>query len=148
MRSVRNIAHPENLPELGTKEAAVESCASLIAGMAGQPEAIMHYWLDLYYQVRLAYEIEEEQRRRREGVKLDAEQFKRTMDALRRMSEGAAAAATAEGDTQDAEKEAPAPEAPAEGEAAGSAEAGEEAGAERSAPPPGSRRANLRASSR
>lgn len=58
MRSVRNVAHPEDLPELGTPEAAVESCVSLIAGMTGQPEKIVHYWLDLYFQVRLVYERE------------------------------------------------------------------------------------------
>lgn len=133
MRSVRNISHPEDLPELGSRQAAVESCVSLIAGMCGQPEAIIHYWLDLYYQVRLAYEVEEEQRRRRKGIKLDTEQLNRALDALGRMSERAVAAA--KGDTQDAEKEEAAPEAPAEGEAASEAEAEEEQGAERSAPP-------------
>ena len=138
MRSVRGAAHPEELPELGTREAAVESCVSLIAGMASQPEAVMHYWLDLYYQVRLAYEIEEEQRRRRAGVKLDAERIKEVLETLRHENERSDTAT--EGEAQDAEKEAPAPEAQAEGEAAAEAEAGEEAGAERSAPPPGSRR--------
>lgn len=132
MRSVRNINHPEDLPELGSRQAAVESCVSLIAGMCGQPEAIIHYWLDLYYQVRLAYEIEEEQRRRHKGVKLDADQLNRAMEALRQAT---VRHTTTEGDAQDAEKEAPAPEAPAEGEAAATAEAEEEAGAERSAPP-------------
>lgn len=146
MRSVRGVAHPEDLPDLGTREAAVESCVSLIAGMCGQSEAIIHYWLDLYYQVRLAYEIEEEQRRRRVGIKLDTEQINRALDALGRMSERAAA--PVKGDAQDVEKEEAAPEAPAEGEAAATAEAEEEAGAERSAPPPESRRTSLRASSR
>lgn len=58
MKSVRNIANREELPELGSKEAAVLSCVSLIAGMCGQPEAAIAYWLDLYYQVRCAYEAE------------------------------------------------------------------------------------------
>ena len=34
----------------------MRSCVSLISGMSGQPEKVMAYWLDLYYQVRLLYE--------------------------------------------------------------------------------------------
>ena len=58
MQSVRRVLNPEELPEIGTPEAAVCSCVSLISGMCSQPESIMAYWLDLYYQVRLRYEID------------------------------------------------------------------------------------------
>lgn len=44
------------LPPLGSAEAAVQSCVSLIASMSNQPENVMAYWLDLYYQVRAVYE--------------------------------------------------------------------------------------------
>ena len=42
--------------ELGSPEAAVRSCVSLIAAATGQSENYLAYWLDLYYQVRDAYE--------------------------------------------------------------------------------------------
>lgn len=45
-------------PEIGTAAAAVQTCVNLIAGMAGQPEKYVAYWLDLYYQVRSLYEKE------------------------------------------------------------------------------------------
>lgn len=45
---------------LGTTEAAVRSCVSVIAAVTAQREEILAYWLDLYYQVRRAYEIEQE----------------------------------------------------------------------------------------
>jgi hypothetical protein len=48
----------ETRPAIGTTEAAVQSCVRLIASVAGQPEALVAYWLDLYYQVRCAYERE------------------------------------------------------------------------------------------
>ena len=48
-----------DLPELGSARAAVQSCVSLIAGMSSQPEIVMAYWLDLYFQVRLIYEREQ-----------------------------------------------------------------------------------------
>lgn len=48
----------EDRPKLGTTEAAVQSCVRLIASVAGQPEALVAYWLDLYWQVRSAYERE------------------------------------------------------------------------------------------
>ena len=48
-----------NLP-LGTTEAAVRSCVSVIAAVTAQSEEILAYWLDLYYQVRRAYEIEQQ----------------------------------------------------------------------------------------
>lgn len=44
--------------KLGSAEAAVRSCVSLIAAVSGQREAVTAYWLDLYYQVRLLYEKE------------------------------------------------------------------------------------------
>lgn len=43
---------------LGTPEAAVRSCVSVIAAVTGQREEILAYWLDLYYQVRRAYEVD------------------------------------------------------------------------------------------
>lgn len=49
----------ENTEELiGTPEAAVRSCVSLIAAVTAQREEVMAYWLDLYYQVRTQYERE------------------------------------------------------------------------------------------
>lgn len=45
-------------PAIGTAEAAVQSCVRLIASVAGQPEALVAYWLDLYWQVRNVYERE------------------------------------------------------------------------------------------
>ena len=48
----------ETRPAIGTAEAAVQSCVRLIASVSGQPEALVAYWLDLYYQVRCAYERE------------------------------------------------------------------------------------------
>ena len=43
---------------LGTAEAAVRSCVSLMAAVMGQREDLLAYWLDLYFQVRIAYERE------------------------------------------------------------------------------------------
>lgn len=48
----------ETRPAIGTAEAAVQSCVRLIASVAGQPEALVAYWLDLYWQVRNVYERE------------------------------------------------------------------------------------------
>ena len=48
----------ETRPAIGTAEAAVQSCVRLIASVAGQPEALVAYWLDLYWQVRNIYERE------------------------------------------------------------------------------------------
>lgn len=50
----------ENLP-LGTTEAAVRSCVRLISAVTCQPEKLCAYYLDLYYQVRRAYEREHEE---------------------------------------------------------------------------------------
>jgi hypothetical protein len=52
------IQNMEDLPELGTSEASVQSVVCLIAGMTGKTEALIAYWLDLYYFVRSAYERE------------------------------------------------------------------------------------------
>ena len=43
---------------IGTREAAVLSCVNVIAAVTSQREELLAYWLDLYYQVRLAYERE------------------------------------------------------------------------------------------
>lgn len=43
---------------IGTREAAVLSCVNVIAAVTAQREELLVYWLDLYYQVRLAYERE------------------------------------------------------------------------------------------
>ena len=47
----------KDLP-LGTTEAAVRSCVKLISAVTSQPETLCAYYLDLYYQVRSAYERE------------------------------------------------------------------------------------------
>ena len=43
-------------PEIGTTEAALRSCLSLMAAVTGQSEELIAYWCDLYYQVRQAHE--------------------------------------------------------------------------------------------
>ena len=48
----------DDLPALGSAEAAVQSCVRLIASVTAQPTELMGYYLDLYYQVRHTYEIE------------------------------------------------------------------------------------------
>ena len=45
-----------SMPALGSKEAALQTCVSLIARAVGQPQEIMSYILDLYYQLRRAAE--------------------------------------------------------------------------------------------
>lgn len=50
------LALASDAPEIGSAEAAVRSCVSLIAGISGQPERQVAYWCDLYYQCRCAYE--------------------------------------------------------------------------------------------
>lgn len=47
---------PETLPGLGTPEAAVRSCVQLMSQLFSQPPEYVAYYLDLYYQVRRAYE--------------------------------------------------------------------------------------------
>ena len=43
---------------LNVARTTVASCVSLIAAVTGQSEPIMGKWLDLYYQIRHAYELE------------------------------------------------------------------------------------------
>lgn len=43
-------------PEIGTPRAALEACVTLISAVTAQPEKLMGYYLDLYYQVRRAAE--------------------------------------------------------------------------------------------
>lgn len=74
----------EGMPTLGTREAAFKACVCMIAHLCGQPVETVQYWLDLYYQVRLAWAVEEDRIRRearrvehglqvmRESVRTDA----------------------------------------------------------------------------
>ena len=57
--SIRHI-NPDNpdAPALGTAEAAVRSCVNLIATATDLHEEQLAYWLDMYYQLRRAYEAE------------------------------------------------------------------------------------------
>ena len=43
-------------PELGTTEAAVRSCVNLIALATHTDEEHLAYWLDCYFQLRVAHE--------------------------------------------------------------------------------------------
>ena len=98
-REMPEIRPPTELPELGTKEAALKGCVDLIARMCGKPEHVVSYWLDLYFQTRLAYAVEEQQRRR------DAQLINRIPQIFCTPKR------------EEAEPAAPAPEAKAEGEA-------------------------------
>lgn len=80
----RYIFHETKDPELGTKEAALKGCVDLIARMCGKPETVVRYWLDLYFQTRLAYAVEEEQRRHKaELIKRIPEVFGAPEDKIR-----------------------------------------------------------------
>lgn len=59
-------APAESLPPVGTTESAVRTAVNLIAGMAGQPEALVERWLDLYYQCRRRDEVSREAQPRQE----------------------------------------------------------------------------------
>ncbi len=118
------------LPELGTKAAALEGCVDLIARMCGKPETVVRYWLDLYFQVRLAFAVEEDQRRRKED------------GCWRTQWLGKVTAAETAHDT--AENAAPAPEARADEESAAETKEAQEPVAEQSATPPPYRRADYR----
>lgn len=48
----------DEAPAIGTTEAAVRSCVKLMSMLFEQPEEYVAYFLDLYYQVRCAYERE------------------------------------------------------------------------------------------
>lgn len=62
--------------ELGTCRSAVESFANLMAAAIDVPEVQLHYWLDCYYQLRMAYEAE----RQAEAAKMES--IDREIDAL------------------------------------------------------------------
>lgn len=49
--------------DIGTPEAAVRACVTLIASVTGQPEELTERYLDLYYQTRRAAELEAERER-------------------------------------------------------------------------------------
>lgn len=106
MRSASNIEHTKNLPELGTAAAAVESCVSLIAGMCGHSEQIIHYWLDLYYQVRLAYDRQQAQEAEAHTVRLTPE-VKRILQEWAADHEGEAPDPPAEAPAGDPQPDAP-----------------------------------------
>lgn len=44
--------------QLEDAKAALSSCVSILAAVTSQPDAVLGKWLDLYYQIRRAYEIE------------------------------------------------------------------------------------------
>ena len=115
----RIMPRPVKPPELGTKAAALEGCVDLIARMCGKPETVVRYWLDLYFQTRLAYAVEQEQRRR------EAQLIERIPQVFGAPKEGA----------QESEKSAPAPEAQAD-EAPAEAKAEQEPVTEESVTPP------------
>lgn len=50
-------------PAIGTPEAALEACVTLISAVTSQPEKLMGYYLDLYYQVRRQAEAAAERER-------------------------------------------------------------------------------------
>lgn len=78
------IIHHADLPKLGTREAALRGCVDLIARMCGKPEHVVGYWLDLYFQTRLAYQVEEDQRRHKaELIKRIPELFGAPEDKIR-----------------------------------------------------------------
>lgn len=58
MSEVESNRQRVDLPELGTREAAVQTCVNLISRATGKPEGVLAYWLDLYYQIRITYEAE------------------------------------------------------------------------------------------
>ena len=49
--------------DIGTPEAAMRACVTLIASVTGQPEELTERYLDLYYQTRRAAELEAERER-------------------------------------------------------------------------------------
>lgn len=46
------------MKQLEDAKSALTSCVSILAAVTGQPDAVLGKWLDLYYQIRRAYEIE------------------------------------------------------------------------------------------
>ena len=55
-KEVTTIDEPKQAPEIGTPEAAVQSCVNLLAKVTNIPENKLAYYLDMYYQLRDAYE--------------------------------------------------------------------------------------------
>lgn len=53
---VTTIDEQKQAPEIGTPEAAVQSCVNLLAKVTNIPENKLAYYLDMYYQLRDAYE--------------------------------------------------------------------------------------------
>jgi len=53
---VITIDEQKQAPEIGTPEAAVQSCVNLLAKVTNIPESKLAYYLDMYYQLRDAYE--------------------------------------------------------------------------------------------
>ena len=53
---VITIDEQKQAPEIGTPEAAVQSCVNLLATVTNIPERKLAYYLDMYYQLRDAYE--------------------------------------------------------------------------------------------
>lgn len=53
---VLTIDEQKQAPEIGTPEAAVQSCVNLLAKVTGIQEAKLAYYLDMYYQLRDVYE--------------------------------------------------------------------------------------------
>jgi len=62
--AIRNIIPETEDPQLGTTAAAMKGCVDLIARMCEKPVGVVQYWLDLYFQIRLASAVEEDKRRR------------------------------------------------------------------------------------
>ncbi len=46
------IDEQKQAPEIGTPEAAVQSCVNLLAKVTNIPESKLAYYLDMYYQLR------------------------------------------------------------------------------------------------
>lgn len=122
----RYIIPETKAPEIGTREAALEGCVDLIARMCGKPPVIVRYWLDAYFQLRLAYAVEEEQRRREESQAYIKKGMKKLRLALRPVIEEA----------QNTERKAPAPEDQVDEAPAAETKEEQKPVAERSVTPP------------
>ena len=70
---VITIDEQKQAPEIGTPEAAVQSCVNLLAKVTNIPESKLAYYLDMYYQLRDAYEAARAEER------LEAQQNEETL---------------------------------------------------------------------
>ena len=70
---VTTIDEQKQAPEIGTPEAAVQSCVNLLAKVTNIPESKLAYYLDMYYQLRDAYEAARAEER------LEAQQNEETL---------------------------------------------------------------------